>query len=192
MGQMESVDTFASYGVFLARLRRARGDVAGAVAILDESEAFVRQHSFVFRMPDVAAAQALTLLRQGQLAVAAQLAAAHDLPLSQVRVYLAQGDTSAALAVLKSVRQQMETKGWQDEQLQVIVLQAVAYQAHDDVDTAVHLLGEALALVEPGGFIRLFVDEGPPMTALLREVAEHETSLCSVKYTPPTMLPNLC
>ena len=37
--QMESVDTFASYGVFLARLRLAQGDVPGAVAILDEAEA---------------------------------------------------------------------------------------------------------------------------------------------------------
>ena len=40
--QMDSVDTFASYGVFLARLRLAQGDVPGAVAALDEAEAFVR------------------------------------------------------------------------------------------------------------------------------------------------------
>ena len=66
--QMDSVDTVAAYGVFLARLRLAQGDVPGAAAILDEAEAFVRQHNFVFRMPDVAAAQVLTLLRQGHLA----------------------------------------------------------------------------------------------------------------------------
>lgn len=30
-------------------------------------------------------------------------------------------------------------------------------------DLAMQLLGEALALAEPGAFIRLFVDEGPPM-----------------------------
>ena len=37
--QMESVDTFASCEVFLARLKLAQGDVAGAAAILAEAEA---------------------------------------------------------------------------------------------------------------------------------------------------------
>src|SRR5205823_8112654 len=62
--QGESVDTFASYAVFLARLRLAQSDVPGAVAILHEAEGFLRQHNFVFRMADVAAAQVLALLRQ--------------------------------------------------------------------------------------------------------------------------------
>ena len=180
--QMESVDTFASYGVFLACLRLAQGDVPGAVAILDEAEAFVRQQNFVFRLPDVAAAQVLTLLRQGDLAAAAQLAATHDLPTSQARVHLAQGDPSAALAVLAPVRRQMEAKGWQDEQLKVIVLQAVAHHAHGDTDTAMHLLGEALALAEPGGFIRLFVDEGPPMVDLLEAAANHGIAPTYVRH----------
>ena len=56
--------------------------------------------NFVHRLPEVAAAQVLTFLRQGKLAAAAHLAETHDLPLSQARVHLAQGDPSAALAVL--------------------------------------------------------------------------------------------
>ncbi|WP_201381787.1 hypothetical protein [Ktedonobacter sp. SOSP1-52] len=94
----------------LARLRLAQGDVSGAVAVLDEAEAFVRRHHFVFRMPDVAAAQVLTLLRQGSLSAAAHLAHLYDLPLSQARVYLAQSDPSTALAVLLPCRRQVEAK----------------------------------------------------------------------------------
>src|SRR5438477_7626758 len=52
-----------------------------------------------------------------------------------------------------------------------MVLQAVALQAHGKQEKAVHLLCDALALAEPGGFIRLFVDEGLPMAHLLSEAA---------------------
>jgi LuxR family maltose regulon positive regulatory protein len=121
-------------------------------------------------MPEVAAVQVLTLLHQGSLSAAAHLAQTYDLPISQARVHLAQGDTSAGLAVLESWRGQMEAKGWQDERLKVMVLQAVALQAHGEKDKAVHVLCDALALAAPGGFIRLFVDEGPPMAHLLSQV----------------------
>jgi len=113
----------------------------------------------------------LTLLRQGHLAAAARLAQTHDLPISQARVHLAQRDPSAALAVLEQLRQQAEAKGWADERLKVMVLQAVALQAHGEKDKAVHLLVDALAIAAPGGFIRLFVDEGPPMAHLLSAAA---------------------
>jgi LuxR family maltose regulon positive regulatory protein len=169
----KTFDRFVICEVFLARLKLARRDVAGTAAMLAETEQSVRQNNFVHRMPEVAAAQVLMLLRQGDLAAAAQLAKTHELPISQARVLLAQGDTSEALAVLAPYRQQMEAKGWQDERLKAMVLQAVAHHAHGEKDKAVQLLGEALALAEPGGFIRLFVDEGAPMAQLLSEAASH-------------------
>src|SRR5579863_5169098 len=165
------VDTFAAYGVFLARLKLAQEDLSGAAAALDEAEAFVRRHSFMFRMPDVATARVLLLLHQGHLAAAAHLAHLHDLPIGQARVHLAQGDTSAALAVLKQLRQQAEAKGWVDERLKVMVLQAVALFMHGEKDKAVQLLYDALTIAESAGFIRLFVDEGPPMAHLLSQAA---------------------
>src|SRR5207253_9483788 len=110
-------------------------------------------------------------LRQGNLAAAAHLAQAYELPLSQARVHLAQGDPSAALAVLELWRRQVEARGWQDERLKVMVLQAVALQAHGEQDKAVHLLYDALAIAAQAGFIRLFVDEGPSMAHLLSEAA---------------------
>ncbi len=165
------IDRFVTCEVFLARLKLAQGDVAGAAALLAEANQSARQQNFVYRIPEVAAAQVLTLLRQGNLAAAAHLAQTHELPISQARVYLAQGDTSAALAVLSPWREQVEAKGWEDERLKVMVLQAVALQAYGDKDKAVQLLCDALAIAEPGGFIRLFIDEGRPMAQLLSEAA---------------------
>ena len=165
------IDRFVICEVFLARLKLARGDVTGAAAMLAETEQTVRKNNFVHRMPEVAAAQVLVLLRQGDLSAAAHLAQTHDLPFSQARVHLAQGDLSAALAMLEPFRQQMEAKGWVDEQLKAMVLQAVVHHVGGEKDKAVQLLGETLTLAEPGGFIRIFVDEGAPMAHLLHEAA---------------------
>jgi LuxR family maltose regulon positive regulatory protein len=162
--------------VFLARLKLAQGDAAGAIASLAETCESVQQHHFSYCMPEVAAAQVLALLRVGDLAAAARLAQTHTLPISQARVHLALGDAAAAMAVLEPYRRQMEVKGWQDEILKVMVLQAVALQRtqhpmHGEKDKAAQLLDDALALAEPEGFIRTFVDEGSPMAQLLYQAA---------------------
>jgi LuxR family transcriptional regulator, maltose regulon positive regulatory protein len=170
--QYESIiDRFVFAELFLARLKLAEGDVAEASVILAKVDQSVRQHNFMHRMPEVAAAQVPILLRQGNLAVAGQLAQTHNLPLSQARVYLAQGEPSAALDGLRAYRQQVEAKDWKDERLKTMVLQAIAHRAHSEKDNALQTLAEALALAEPGGFIRVFVDEGLPMFRLLSEAA---------------------
>jgi LuxR family transcriptional regulator, maltose regulon positive regulatory protein len=170
--QYESIiDRFVIGEVFLARIKLAQGDVDRAAEILTKADQSVRQQNFVHRIPEVATAQVLTLLRQGNLAAAAHLSETHKLPLSQARVYLAQGKPSAALAVLEPWRQQVEAKIWKDEQLKVMVLQAVAHHANSETEKATQLLGDALVLAEPGSFIRIFVDEGWPMAQLLSEAA---------------------
>jgi len=109
----------------------------------------------------------LLLLRQGNLTTAAELAQQYKLPMSQARVLLANRNPSAALAVLESYRQQMKAKQWQNERLKAMVLQSVALSANGEKDKAAQVLGDALALAEPGGFIRLFVDEGEPMRLMI-------------------------
>jgi len=47
------------------------------------------------------------------------------------------------------------------------MLQALALEAGGDTEAAVGTLGRALLLAEPGGFARVFVDEGLPMWRLL-------------------------
>jgi LuxR family maltose regulon positive regulatory protein len=165
--QLANIDRVVAGEVMLARLKLAQEDVDGAAARLSEADWFARQQSFIRGMPEVAAAQVLLLLRQGSLSAAADLAYVHDLPLSQARVHLAQGDPSAALARLLPWRRQVEAKDWKDELLKVLVLQAVALQAGREQEKAVQALRDALVLAEPAGFIRLFIDEGLPMAHLL-------------------------
>jgi len=165
-----TIDRYIICEVFLARLKLARGDVAGAAAMLADTERSVRKNNFVNRIPELAAAQVLVSLRQGDLAAAAQLAKTRELPFSLARVHLAQGDPSAALALLSTLREQAEAKDWKDEVLKVMVLQSVAFHASGENEKALRLVGDVLALAVPGGFIRIFVDEGQPMARLLQKV----------------------
>ena len=164
------IDRFIVCELFLARVKLAQNDVDGAALIVAQAEQATRQKKFVHRIPEVAAAQVLVLLRQGQLTAAAHVAQRHELPISQIRVHLAQGETAAALGLLVALRQQLEARHWQDELLKVMVLQAVALHTHGENDQALQLLGEALTLARPEGFIRLFVDEGLPMATLLTQL----------------------
>ena len=167
--------------VFLARLSLARGEASEAAALLEEASRSAQQRNVVSRLPEIAAAQVLTFLRQGRLSAAVELAQTYHLPLVQARVHLAQGHPSAALAGLSAYREQVEAKDWKDEQLKVMVLEAVAARACGEKDQAVHLLARALAMAEPAGCIRLFLDEGLPMASLLSEAMALGSRLDSIR-----------
>jgi len=166
--QLENVDTPAACDILLARVKLAQGDSSGALATLAEAEQFVQQQHFSHWDGEITAARIQIHLHQGNFTAAAQLAKAHDLPLSQVRIHLAQHDPKAVFAQLAPVRQQAEANDWADMRLQVLLLQALAHQAVGESEQAVQTVGEALALAAPGGLLRPFVDEGPPMATLLR------------------------
>jgi LuxR family transcriptional regulator, maltose regulon positive regulatory protein len=165
------IDRFILTEILLARLKLAQGDVNRAAAMLANTSQSARQKNFVHRLPDVAAAQALTFIRQRNLMAATDLAETYQLSLLQARLHLARRNPSAALTKLEPLRQQMEAKGWHDERLRVMVLQTLALQAQGQTDSALQLLAEVLTLTEPQGFIRTFVDEGSPMADLLTQIA---------------------
>jgi len=167
-----SIDRFILCELLLARITLARGHVAAAAARLDELATTARTPSFRHRLPEIAALQVPVLLRQGHTEAAAHLAGTFDLPQSRARVLLARNEPSAALAVLEPLCGQMEARGWQDERLRVLALQALAHHAKGREDEALRRLVEAMGLAEGGGFIRLFLDEGAPMARLLSVAAE--------------------
>ncbi|MCP4541035.1 MAG: response regulator transcription factor [Chloroflexi bacterium] len=84
------------------------------------------------------------------------------LMLVQSRLLLAQGQQANAAAQLEARYQIATHTGWQSAVVETRVLQALITPA---------LLTEALALAEPEGYVRAFVDLGEPMAALLREAA---------------------
>ncbi|MEZ4683230.1 MAG: LuxR C-terminal-related transcriptional regulator [Caldilineaceae bacterium] len=55
--------------------------------------------------------------------------------------------------------------------IELLLLQALAYQAQGDTPSALVPLDRALALAEPEGYLRLFVDEGQPLAQLLSAAA---------------------
>ena len=161
------IDRLILSEMFLARLKLARGDASGAAHILSQAEQTAGQKNYTFRVPYIAYDQALVLLRQGNTGAAFQLTQQNDLPLMQARVLIAQHEPAEALAVLEPLRQEAEAKGSAYRLLMVMAVISVAHHAHGDKEKAMELLGEALVLAEPEGFIRLFVDEGEPMAQLL-------------------------
>jgi LuxR family maltose regulon positive regulatory protein len=56
--------------------------------------------------------------------------------------------------------------------IELLVLQALAGQTRGDTRAASVPLERALALAEPEGYVRVFVDEGPPLAALLQAAAK--------------------
>jgi LuxR family maltose regulon positive regulatory protein len=58
--------------------------------------------------------------------------------------------------------------------IEILVLQAIAFHAQDDLPAALLPLQHALALAEPEGYVRMFLDEGSRMMQLLGEASARE------------------
>jgi LuxR family transcriptional regulator, maltose regulon positive regulatory protein len=155
--------------VLLARVRLALNDAPEAEALLDAAEEAARRKGAADAAAEVGSARVLLLLRQGRLADAASLSRRLGLPLIRARVHLAQGNPAAALETLDPARRQAQSVGTARGMIELPALHALALAGKGDTDTGVQLLANALAAAEPSGLVRLFIDEGAPMAALLSE-----------------------
>jgi LuxR family maltose regulon positive regulatory protein len=68
------------------------------------------------------------------------------------------------------------------------VLQALAHQTQGDIPAALRPLQQALTLAEPEGYVRMFVDEGPPMAALLAQSVERRAQNDSISVYAERLL----
>ena len=169
--QIENVDTPVACFVLIAEVQMARGALDDAASSLADGVRYARQNNFEAMLPLVIAAQVRLFLLRGDITAAQHLTTNHDLPASRARVALTQGDTAAALALLEPLLNEMDAKGWHDERLRLRVLLALVYQADNNIDAALDVLETALTLAAPDEMIRVFLDEGAPMQALLNEIA---------------------
>jgi LuxR family maltose regulon positive regulatory protein len=87
------------------------------------------------------------------------------------RILIAQGQLNETAVLLQRLLEATEAGGRTSRVIEILNLQALVLQAREDKDRAVATMERALTLAEPEGFIRAFVDEGPPMARLLYEVA---------------------
>jgi LuxR family maltose regulon positive regulatory protein len=72
-----------------------------------------------------------------------------------------------ATGLLDRLRQAAEAGDRARSVIEILLLQALAYQAKGEMETAVAAMQHALSLAEPEGYVRLFVNEGAPMQKLL-------------------------
>jgi LuxR family maltose regulon positive regulatory protein len=87
------------------------------------------------------------------------------------RLHIAQQRFDDALHLIVPLLQMAEDGGWIGVVIEFLILQALALRGRNEATEALDVLHRALFLAEPEGYVRVFVDEGAPMMALLREAA---------------------
>jgi LuxR family maltose regulon positive regulatory protein len=170
--------------VVKAHLLALDGDLDGAVALLHEAER-VYDNDFSPKVRPVAAIRARILVQQGRLDDALRWARDHVVSdedelsyvrefehLTLARVLLAQGEPEKAVALLDRLLPAAERGGRTGSVLEILVLRAAGHHLLGDSLSGVASLGSALVLAEPEGYVRLFLDAGPAMAALLRAAAQ--------------------
>jgi LuxR family maltose regulon positive regulatory protein len=80
-----------------------------------------------------------------------------------------------AAGLLERLLPAAETGGRTGRVIEILVLRALAHQALGDTPAALAALERAMMLAEPEDYVRVFADEGPPMTSLLRAAAKQGT-----------------
>ncbi|HRF50499.1 MAG TPA: LuxR C-terminal-related transcriptional regulator [Anaerolineales bacterium] len=171
-----------------AKLSESQGDFEQAFDLL-ESAARHHVRTPVPNVRPIPALKARVQVKRGKVIEARQWAdelglSAADEPtylnefahLTLARALIAQGQRDrdpdlihAAQDVLDRHFAIAESAGRVGSQIDILVLKALAYEAQNNLPGALKPLSLALSLAEPEGYVRVFVDEGPPMARLLYE-----------------------
>ncbi|MDQ0121002.1 LuxR family maltose regulon positive regulatory protein [Pseudarthrobacter defluvii] len=181
--------------VLMARLQSLTGKPGRAIGLLEEAERRYLRGFFPDVRP-IPAMKARIWIRQGALREASDWAQARNLTpsdelsylrefehLTLARLLIAQHEADPpnaslgdAFDLLDRLLQAAQTSGRGGSVNEVLVLKARAYQAAGIAGLALEALEQALERSKADNHVRLFLDEGAPMLALLhRAAAEHIT-----------------
>ena len=190
--QVELPDWQHRWYIAQARLHQTNGDLDGALDLLEEAERrFVRTPVPIIR--PIAALKTCIRIAQGKIAESLDWVLARDLSvdddisylhefdhmtlarvlIAQEKIGLVDGSIHDAKGLLERLLQAAEEGRRMGSVIEISALLALAHAAQGDIPLALASLERALTLAEPEGYLRLFVDEGLPMSALLQEAAKH-------------------
>jgi len=175
----------------MARIRVAQGDLEGALDLLDRAQR-VYDGNFSPNVRPVATRRIRVWVAQGRLGEALAWACEQELSVDNELSYMREfdhitlarvllaccyqsdhaGDSfSKVVGLLERLLKAAEAGGRKGSVIEILVLQALAYHAQGDLPAALLSLQRALALAEPEGYIRMFLDEGEPMRLLIEKQA---------------------
>lgn len=174
----------------MARIQEVYGNPDEALDLLNEAEPLYRS-DFSPNVRPVEALRVRVWIKQGELEKAIAWANEKKLSIEEDPSYLrefeqitfarillsqyqsdhAENSLDDTLGLLERLLKAAESGGRNGSVIEILVLQALAYQMQEDVPAALSVLERALKLAEPEGYIRMFVDEGADMETILREVA---------------------
>jgi LuxR family maltose regulon positive regulatory protein len=168
--------------VWLARVHQALGEPEQAHKCMERVVAIVQKDDLKQTFSHWAAYRARLALAQGDLTNAAEWARRIELTLegalnpahefehiTLAQIYLAQQRLSEAQALLARLLPAAQAAERMGRVLEIELLKALTAGALGQRAEALTALECALSLAEPEGYIRIFVDTGPPMQALLQE-----------------------
>jgi len=173
--------------VAMAHVCAASGDHAAAMRLLDQAEPLYRRGFYPDVRP-IAAVRARLQIAEGDLTSAQAWADQRGITvdddldylheyehLTLARLLLAQQGT-AVLDLLERLHTAADDTDREGSVLEIWVLQTLAHHAADDLPSALAALSRALLEAsEPQSHVRLYLDEGPPMLALLRQTADSDS-----------------
>jgi LuxR family maltose regulon positive regulatory protein len=183
--QGQDVSLLGSSYMCKIRVLFSKGDLDQFRNFIEEVNQFTLQKGLsAWITNQIAAWQARMWLLEDNLSLALQWAKAcnldvdgeldpiHDFDYAvYARLLIAQGQTDRASRLLQRLFEAAEAGGRISKMIELLILQSLAFFTAGDRAAALSTLERAMVLAEPGGFIRIFVDEGPEMSKLLYEAA---------------------